>query len=172
MRYFISYTLFYALIERTKPLKQSSIALFAIFSKYGLFWLGHMTSQQSNLWRHVNVRYWYCDVILTVVLACANWRKGYLHEWIRTVNIDFPPSGIHEREIKRILLHNQCIICFAITLNDLCHSSCFRWEVILPIYILLNKGLSKLADILDDISKSQFTDAYVRPPGINEFLLM
>ena len=72
IHHFISYTLAYALIELTKPLKQSSIAHFAIFSKGGFFWLGTVTSPQTNLWRHANARYWHCGVIF---LDCSCTRK-------------------------------------------------------------------------------------------------
>ena len=46
--YFISYTLF----EHTIPLKQLSIADFAIVAKDSLFWFSIVT---SPLWRHANV---------------------------------------------------------------------------------------------------------------------
>ena len=82
-----------------RPLKQASIAHFAFFAKDGLFWFGIVTSPQSNLWRVTWTRG--TDIMtsyLLIVLAGANWRKGYLHLWVTTVNIDFPPSCIHGLE--------------------------------------------------------------------------
>ena len=81
--------------------KQSSIAHFAIVAKEGLFWLNIVTSSQLI-----------CDVTWTrstgivtsyssIVLARANWRKGDLHRWISTVNIDFSPPGIHGLACKK-----------------------------------------------------------------------
>ena len=78
MYYYISYTLFYV-PERTVPLKQLSIADFAIVAKDGLLWFNIVTSLQLI-----------CDVSRTrvtgivtsyssIVLARANWRKGDLH---------------------------------------------------------------------------------------------
>ena len=32
---------------------------------------------------------------LSIVLACANWCKGYFHSWITTMNMNFLPPGIH-----------------------------------------------------------------------------
>ena len=38
---------------------------------------------------------------LSIVLARANWRKGDLHKWITTVNIDFSSPGIHGLACKK-----------------------------------------------------------------------
>ena len=78
MYHFISYTLFYV-PACTIPLKQLSIADFAIVAKDGLIWFSIVTSLQLI-----------CDVTRTqvtgivtayslIVLARANWRKGDLH---------------------------------------------------------------------------------------------
>ena len=78
MYYFISYTLSYV-PERTIPLKQLSIADFAIVAKDGLLWFSIVTSLQLI-----------CDVTRTrvtgivtsyssIVLARGNWRKCDLH---------------------------------------------------------------------------------------------
>ena len=57
----------------------------------------------GTLWRqHSSI----CNVTLTcgtgivtsyssIVLARANWRKGDLHWWITTLNINFSPPGFH-----------------------------------------------------------------------------
>ena len=37
----------------------------------------------------------------SIVFARANWHKGELHLWITTVNIDFPPPGIHSLACKK-----------------------------------------------------------------------
>ena len=56
-------TIIYALIGNTNPLKHSSVAHFALFTKDDLFSLGIVTSTQSNLRRHTNSRYCLCEVI-------------------------------------------------------------------------------------------------------------
>ena len=43
--------------------KQVSIANFAIAAKDRFFWTSIVTSAQFDLWRHVKVGYWHCDVI-------------------------------------------------------------------------------------------------------------
>ena len=78
MYYFISYKPFYVL-NAPFHCKQSSIAHFAIDAKDGLVWISIVTSSQLI-----------CDVMRmrgagivmsysSIVLACANWRKGDLH---------------------------------------------------------------------------------------------
>ena len=67
----------------------------------GRFWLRIVTSPK-----------WLCDVTRTrdtsivtsyssIVLARANWRKGDLHWWITTVNIDFSSPDIHGLACKK-----------------------------------------------------------------------
>ena len=78
MYYFISYTLFYV-PPRTIPLKQLSIAEFAIVAKDGLVWFSIVTSLQlicdvtQMRVTGIVTSYW------SIVLARANWRKGDLH---------------------------------------------------------------------------------------------
>ena len=88
--------------EHTNLLKkQSLITHFAIVAKDGLFWLNVVTSPRLT-----------CDVTRTrstcivtshssFVLVRANWRKGDLHWWITTVNIDFSTPGIHVLACKK-----------------------------------------------------------------------
>ena len=104
MHYYISYALFCVLNTQFRW-KQSSIPHFAIVAKDGLFSLSIVTSPQSI-----------CDVTLTrgtgivtsyllIVLERANWRKGDLHQWITTVNIDCSPPGIHGLACKKFEIH-------------------------------------------------------------------
>ena len=85
--------LFYFL--HTIPLKQWSIADFAIVAKGGLFWLCIVMLSQliCDAARTLS------DVIVTsytsIILARANWCKGDFHSWITAVNIDFSPPDIH-----------------------------------------------------------------------------
>ena len=37
----------------------------------------------------------------SIVLACANWRKGDISQWMRTMNIDFLPPCIHGLACKK-----------------------------------------------------------------------
>ena len=95
-------TIFYAFIEHKNPLKQSLIAHFAIFTKYGLFWLGIVASPQFNPWRlaktqDTGIGTWSYS---SFVVACANWRKGD-HQWITILNIEFPPPGVHGLACKK-----------------------------------------------------------------------
>ena len=101
MYYFISYTLF-DVLNTQFFWKQSTISHFAIVAKDGLFWLGIVTSPQLI-----------CDVTRTrdtsvvtsyssIVLAHAKCRKGVLHWWITTVNIDFSSPGIHGLACKKM----------------------------------------------------------------------
>ena len=46
--------------EHTIPLKQLTIADFVIVAKNSLFWFSIVT---VDMWRHVNVGHWHCDVI-------------------------------------------------------------------------------------------------------------
>ena len=84
--------------------KKISIADLAIVAKDDLFWFSIVTSLQLI-----------CDVTrmraagivtsyLSIVLARANMRKGDLHKWITTVNIDFSPPGIHGLACKKAYL--------------------------------------------------------------------
>ena len=102
MYYFISYRLF-DVLNTPFRYKQSSIAYFAIAAKDGIFWINIVTSSQLI-----------CDVMRTrgtgivtsyssIVLARANWRKGDLHQWITTVNINFSPPSIHGLACKKYL---------------------------------------------------------------------
>ena len=99
---FIFYTLFYILNTQFIQ-KQLPIADFAIVAEDGLSWLSIVTSPQLI-----------CDVpwmcvtgIVTsyssFVLARANWRKGDLHQWLTTVNIDYSTPGIHGLAYKKLL---------------------------------------------------------------------
>ena len=100
MYYFISYTLF----EHTIPLKQLSIAYFAIVAKDSLFWFSIVTSPQLIC----DITRMYDTGIVTsyssIVLARPNWRKGDLHLWITAMNIDISPPGIHDLVCKKILV--------------------------------------------------------------------
>ena len=78
MYYFIFYTLFYV-PQRTVPLKQLSMADFAIVAKDSLFWLSTVTSLQ--LIRDVT-RTRVTGIVTSyssIVLARAIWRKGDFH---------------------------------------------------------------------------------------------
>ena len=80
--------------------KQLLFADFAIVAKDTLFWPSIVTSPQ--LIYDVTQT---CTSIVTssslIVLARSNWRKGDLHKWITTVNIDFSPPGIHGLACKK-----------------------------------------------------------------------
>ena len=86
--------------------KPSSIAYFATVAKDGLFWLRIVTSPQLicviTRTRDTSIVASY----LSIVLARANWRKGDLHEWITTVNIDFSPPGIYGIACKKSNSHH------------------------------------------------------------------
>ena len=85
----------------TIPLKTLPIADFAIVAKDGLFWLSIVTSPQLIC----DVTRTWSTVIVTsyssIVLARENCRKGDLHWWITTVNIDFSQPGIHGLACKK-----------------------------------------------------------------------
>ena len=69
-----------------------------------IFWPSIVTSPQLSC---DVTRTWGTGIVTSyslIVLAHANWRKGDLHKWITTVNIDFSPPGIHGLACKRILL--------------------------------------------------------------------
>ena len=77
MYYFISYTLFDVL--KTIPLKQLSIADFAIVAKDSLFWLSIVTSPQLIC---DVTRMLYIGIVTSyssIVLARAKWSQGDLH---------------------------------------------------------------------------------------------
>ena len=100
IRYFISWTHNSA---KNKP----SIGHSAIVAKDGIFWLRIMTS--SQLLCDVT-RTWGTGIVSSyssIVLARDNWRKGDLHWWITTANIDFSPHGIHGLACKMIFINRS-----------------------------------------------------------------
>ena len=89
-------------LEHTVPLQTIIDRSFAIVARDGLFWLDIVMSSQliCDVTRTLGT-----DIVtsyLSIVLARANWRKGDLHKWITTVNIDFSPPGIHGLACKNM----------------------------------------------------------------------
>ena len=87
-------------------LKYLTIAGFAIVAKDGLLCLSIVTS--SQLICDV-MGTWGTDIVMSylpIVLTHTNWCKGNLHKWIRTVNIDFSPPGIHGLASKKYIFYD------------------------------------------------------------------
>ena len=113
----VTIVLFYFLHTISCPkhrilLKTSSIAHFAIVAKDDLFWLSIVMSPQllSDIMgtRFTSTVMSYSSIVL------AKWRKGYLHKWIATMNIDFSLPGIHclacENRASLLLYHFSTLV--------------------------------------------------------------
>ena len=102
MHYFISYMLFYVLNK----------TIIDHWFRHCHWGRSFLTSPQ--LLCDVRRTWGTCIVTsyLYIVLARANWRKGDLHYWITTMNIDFLPPSIHSLAFKKhTIIHTWAHIC-------------------------------------------------------------